>query len=100
MPDVIKTIDFCETLLNIDTNKLNNRHHGTSKHSGLFDEGNKKFLKNRSFHDNSNCRLKLYTRSHHRGNSITTSKEKRLKTGAPTIKSLKVEGDCKWEILR
>ena len=86
--------------MNIDTNILSNGHHGTSKHSGLFDnEKTKKFLKNRSFDDDNNCRIKLYTRSHHRGKLITASKEKRI-LGAHSVKSLKVEGDCKWEILR
>jgi hypothetical protein len=94
--DLQKTVDFCEDFLSINTNGLGGRSHTKF---GISNDINRNFIKSDRWPSESECIIKLFPRSHFRGNQKLVKKggkyspEHKMK-----IHSLKLEGECCWKI--
>ena len=91
--DLQKTVDFCEDFLSINTNGRSHTKFGISK------DINRNFIKSDRWPSESECIIKLFPRSHFRGNQKLVKKGGKF-SPKPKMKihSLKLEGECCWKI--
>ena len=89
-----KTVDFCEDFLSINANGLGRR---SQTKFGISNDMNRNFIKSREWE--SRCIIKLYPRSHLRGNQKLVEKGGKFSPQPKMkVKSLKLEGNCCWKI--
>ena len=92
--DLQKTVDFCEDFLSINANGLGHR---SQTKFGISNDMNRNFIKSREWE--SRCIIKLYPRSHLRGNQKLVEKGGKFSPQPKMkVKSLKLEGNCCWKI--
>ena len=91
-----KTVDFCEDFLSINTNGLGGR---SQTKFGISKDINRNFITSKDWRSEPKCIMKLFPRSHFRGNQKLVEKGGKF-SPKPKMKihSLKLEGECCWKV--